>query len=152
MKDALRTLRDIHGDDVVPHILYMIENCPAMKLDEVKNVFKIPDIVLTGTHSRCDTLTEFLKGDANHYLVMKHGFGDPFRKLTDPSVRLHGEILTEPTEHTKLRNAFTIHSFQGDTVIEPTKLFIDIHNIRHPADIYTAASRIQNWDQIILIS
>lgn len=149
-KTALRKLRDEHPDNIVPHILYMLQNLPVMTLDEVKQTYSVPDIVLTGTKKACAAWTDHLLSDTNHHLVMRHDFGDPFRKLTDPTVHLHGEILSEATPYTEIRNAFTIHSFQGITIKEPTKLFIDIENIHHPADIYTAVSRIQSISQIIL--
>jgi hypothetical protein len=149
-KNALRELRDIHPENIVPHIVFMLKHLPVMSLAEVKETYKVPDIVLTGTKKACAAWTEHLMSDTNHHLVTSHAFGDPFRKLTDPSIHLHGEILTEPTPNTEIRNAFTIHSFQGITIKEPTKLFIDIENIYHPADIYTAVSRIQSISQIIL--
>jgi hypothetical protein len=149
-KNELRELRRKHPNNIVPHILFMLDRLPYMTLPQVKEAYKVPDIVLTGTKKACSAWTEYLMSDNNHHLVMKHDFGDPFRKMTDPNVRLHGEILTEPTPNTEVRNAFTIHSFQGETIKEPTKLFIDIENIMNPADIYTAVSRVQSISQIVL--
>ena len=49
------------------------------------------------------------------------------------------------------QNAFTIHSFQGLTIKDPEKLYIDLNNIFCARQIYTALSRVQKLEQIFII-
>jgi hypothetical protein len=111
------------------------------------------DYILTGTHSRVDVFTDLLKGEKNHYLVIKHGFDDVGKRLASvPNTYLSGEILDkEIPGRTKMVHAFTVHSFQGSTIPIDKKCFVDITNLKAIEDIYTAVSRIRTLSQLYII-
>jgi hypothetical protein len=90
----------------------------------------------------------------NKYLCIKHTADDVYKKLDGVQRDLKGEILydiEEPTGKYELRHAFTIHSFQGITVKNPSRLFIDTKHIFCPRQLYTALSRVERLEQIYLL-
>ena len=64
----------------------------------------------------------------------------------------NGEIVFEkiPNAGCEIRHGFTVHSIQGETATN--KLYIDVTGIRDLRMLYTALSRAQYLDQIILIN
>lgn len=114
------------------------------------------DYILTGTNERMKFFTHRLLNEdptKNHYLVMRHSMTDVFNKIKGEEGFLHGELVRhdQAEGRTEPRHAFTVHSFQGITIEEPKKCFIDIMDLAYPQDIYTAISRVQNINQIHLI-
>lgn len=124
-----------------------------ISIDAIKGNYDM-DYVLTGTHSRVNTFTDLLRGDNNHYLVLKHGFEDVGKRLASvPNTYLSGEILDkELPGRTKLVHAFTVHSFQGSTIPVNKKCFVDISSLKALEDIYTAISRIRSLSQLYIIN
>ena len=64
----------------------------------------------------------------------------------------NGELVYEKPDdkvNYELRHGYTIHSIQGETAKD--KLFIEMNNMRSLRMLYTAFSRAQYLEQIILI-
>jgi len=141
-KQSLKTIKD-----------YIRSIAPVIKIEDLKANYDM-DYVLTGTHSRVDVFTDLLKGEKNHFLVLKHGFEDVGKRLANvPNTYLTGEILdTELPGRTKLVHGFTVHSFQGSTIPVNKKCFVDISSLKAIEDIYTAVSRIRTIKQLYIIN
>lgn len=131
---------------------YIKSVVPKISLQELKATYNL-DYVLTGTHSRVDVFTDLLKGEKNHYLVLKHGFEDVGKRLASvPNTYLSGEILDkELPGRTKLVHAFTVHSFQGSTIPIDKKCFVDLSTLKALEDVYTAISRVRSIKQLYII-
>jgi len=114
------------------------------------------DWVLCSTTESDDSQTKYYTNllTGNKYLCIKHTADDVYKKLDGVQRDLKGEILydiEEPTGKYELRHAFTIHSFQGITVKNPSRLFIDTKHIFCPRQLYTALSRVERLEQIYLL-
>ena len=132
---------------------YIMKTVKTISIQELKSLYHL-DYVLTGTHSKKDMYTAYLKNDtANHYIVEKHCLNDIYAKIANPtSAYLHGEIITEPIPgRTALTHAFTVHSFQGTTIPVEKKCFVDIYGLSAMQDIYTAISRVRTIGQLYII-
>jgi hypothetical protein len=141
-KQSMKTIND-----------YIRSNTISIELADLKANYDL-DYVLTGTHARVSVFTDLLKGEKNHYLVMKHGFEDVGKRLASvPNTYLSGEILDkEVTGRTKLVHAFTVHSFQGSTIPINKKCFVDLSTLKAVEDIYTAISRVRSVKQLYIIN
>lgn len=95
--------------------------------------------------------------DGEKYKCVRHTKEDIYKKLDGYEAYLNGEIIIDLNEDDKKlkrfekQNAFTIHSFQGLTIKDPDKLYIDLNNIFCARQIYTALSRVQKLEQIYII-
>jgi hypothetical protein len=125
-------------------------------VEKLSDIVYDKDFILTGTNERVRHFTEKLLSEdesKNHYLVMRHNMLDVFTKLAGKEAVLHGELVDAPIPgRTEPRHAFTVHSFQGITIKEPKRCYIDIMHLSLVQDIYTAVSRIQSISQIHLIN
>jgi hypothetical protein len=132
---------------------YIKSMVPQITTDHLKETYAL-DYVLTGTHAKVNYFTEVLKGEKNHYLVLKHGFEDVGKRLASvPNTYLTGEILDkEIPGRTKLVHAFTVHSFQGSTIPVDKKCFVDLSTLKAVEDIYTAISRVRSITQLYIIN
>ena len=104
------------------------------------------------TKSQTEYYTNLLKG--KKYLCVKHDRTQIYNKLNGLAASLVGEIsydLIKPSKRYELRDAFTIHGFQGITIKEPEKLYIDTNYIFCARQLYTALSRVEHLKQIHLI-
>jgi len=111
------------------------------------------DTVLCSTIKSDDSqvkyYTELLNG--KKYICVQHSQKELENKLQgDLSVVLKGDIVIdiEPTKKYERRDAFTIHSYQGKTIKNPSKLFINTSRVFCPRQLYTAVSRVEYLDQI----
>lgn len=105
-----------------------------------------------GDESQTKYYTELLKGDK--YLCVKHSKNEIYTKLNGGNACLQGEIIHDLEKISKRfekRHGFTIHSFQGITIKNPQRLFIDTNKIFTPRQLYTALSRVEHLGQIFLI-
>ncbi len=102
-------------------------------------------------NSQTDYYTKTLKG--NKYLCVKHSAEHIYQRLQGKEIALKGDIKRgEITEKRyEKREAFTIHSFQGITIKNPDRLFIDLNRIFSPRQLYTALSRAEYREQVYLI-
>lgn len=114
------------------------------------------DWVLCSTTNNDDSQTKYytnlLKGEK--YLCVNHNRNDIYKKLNGQKADLKGEILyniIEPTKKYEIRHAFSIHSFQGITIKNPSRLFIDTNKIFCSRQLYTALSRVERIEQIFLL-
>jgi hypothetical protein len=150
-----RVMRDlVDKGDLMEMKLFLLHR---FKVEKLKDISYDKDFILTGTNARMHHYTkELLSEDEskNHWLVKRHNMSDVFAKYKGEAAYLHGELVDSPDMapgRTEPRHAFTVHSFQGITIKEPKKCFIDIMNLGSVQDIYTAISRVENIDQIHLI-
>jgi ATP-dependent exoDNAse (exonuclease V) alpha subunit len=96
------------------------------------------DLIICSTHSTKDVYTEKYKHLEKYYV------------LQSDRIYGRGEIYFEkPNAKCEIRHAYTIHSIQGETA--KGKLFINIQKIYNAQMLYTAISRAEYLDNIILI-
>jgi hypothetical protein len=62
-----------------------------------------------------------------------------------------GFISFIPLDNYKKRGSFTCHSFQGQTIEPPTKVFISINDLFEWSMLYTAISRARKFDQLVFV-
>jgi hypothetical protein len=108
--------------------------------------------ITNGENSQTEYYTKLLNG--NKYRCVKHTTDDVYKRLEGKTAFLTGEIvydLDNPNKRFEKQDAFTIHGFQGKTIKDPDRLFIDLNNIFCSRQLYTALSRVENLNQIYLI-
>ena len=104
------------------------------------------------TKSQTEYYTKLLEGEK--YLCIKHNKEQIYNKLNGfPESYLVGEIAYDiiPNKRFEKRHGFTIHGFQGITIKNPERLFIDTKNIFCARQLYTALSRVEYLDQIHIL-
>jgi hypothetical protein len=110
-------------------------------------------VSLTKTEkSQTKYYTDLLKG--NKYICISHSKDDVYKRLNGKEAYLTGDIIYDMNKDIKRfikQDAYTIHGFQGKTIYEPYRLFIDLKYIFCPRQLYTALSRVEYLDQIYLI-
>jgi hypothetical protein len=126
-------------------IKYFKKENRIISIEELKKIYDINDMILTGTNNLKDAYTEIFKGKFE------------MKKLYITSNSRHysnGEILITndkpPGVSSEERYCYTTHSIQGETAYD--KVFIDISRIFDERMFYTALSRAMYFDQIYLIS
>jgi hypothetical protein len=85
----------------------------------------------------------------------KHTTTDIRKKLEGKDIRLNGEITYDkPEDDNKYVEtaSYTIHSFQGETIKSPSKLFLDRNYLFTPDQLYTAISRVEYLHQIYIVN
>ena len=108
--------------------------------------------VIEGKNSQVDYYSNLLQG--KKYKCVRHSVGELYKKLNGQSAHLNGEIMIDlPKESAKYKrqDAFTIHSFQGITIKDGDKMFIDTNRMFCPRQMYTAISRVEYLNQVHLI-
>ena len=108
--------------------------------------------ITNGKKSQTEKYTKLLNG--NKYICKKHTTDDVYKRLEGKDAFLTGDIvydLEKPLKRFQKQDAFTIHGFQGKTIKDPQRLFIDLNNIFCSRQLYTALSRVENLNQIYLI-
>ena len=137
LKELLLWLRQnikSNHQDVIQYCSNIIQSITVPKLQEI---YKVNDIVLSGTNNMKDKYTELLKGDK--YIITKRN--EMFNR---------GDIVfTKPNATYELRHGYTVHSIQGETFKE--NIFIDITTMITNKLVYTAISRAEYLSQIYLI-
>jgi hypothetical protein len=113
----------------------------VLTLDDVKQNYKVEDMILSGTNANKDYITNMFPGMPKYY-------------ITD-NTRLHqnGEIVIgEKPQDCKceIRHCFTTHSIQGETAEH--KLYIDSSTMFDSRMFYTAISRARKLSQIYLFN
>ena len=160
-KQACRDIIDASPNDFTPLREFLLSRIDVERFETIKPLYTSAltaqdlDYILTGTNERVEFFTkELLHETKNHYLVKYHSDGDIGAKIKDPTkVFLHGEIIYESLgKKTEPRHAFTVHSFQGITIKDPKRLYVDIFRLGRPQDFYTAISRVESLSQIHLIA
>ena len=147
-------------------IKYTIENFKDrfIKEEKLKNNYNYKkDWVLVSTTNETEKnkmpQTKYYNQllDGEKYKCVRHTKEDIYKKLDGYDAYLNGDIIIDLNEDDKKlkrfekQNAFTIHSFQGLTIKDPEKLYIDLNNIFCARQIYTALSRVQKLEQIFII-
>lgn len=110
-----------------------------INLDKLKEIYKIEDMILTGTKKSRIEYTEYFK-DLKKYYV-----------LNTSRTHSNGDIIISDIQppSSEIRHAYTVHSIQGETA--QNKLFIDMSKMWDNTMIYTALSRAKYLNQIYLI-
>jgi hypothetical protein len=118
---------------------YVKEMFQKINNDQVKEMYKIDDMILSRSHKIKDTYTEMFK-DMEKWYVTKN-----------TRMFKNGEIIigNKPDTTCEIRHAYTIHSIQGETAEH--KLFINMENRYDSRLLYTAISRARKANQIYLI-
>jgi hypothetical protein len=140
-----QVLRDMIEQDVPKNEMnrWVVDQFTELKriitLDELKQKYKVEDMILSGTNANKDFITNMFPDMKKYY-------------ITD-NTRLHqnGEIVIgEKPQDCKceLRNCFTTHSIQGETA--EYNLYIDSSTMFDSRMFYTAISRARRLDQIFL--
>lgn len=108
--------------------------------------------VTNGEKSQTDYYSKLLKG--KKYICKTHTKDDVHRRLNDIDAYLNGDIAydIQPSKRFIQQDAFTIHGFQGKTIKNPERLFIDLKHIFCSRQLYTALSRVECLNQIYLIN
>ena len=116
---------------------YFINN--TITDNEVKQLYKIEDMILSRSHNIKDNYTEMFK-DMEKYSITKNS---RFFK--------NGDIIIgeKPDADCEIRHSYTIHSIQGETCY--TKLFINVDKEYDGRLLYTALSRATKLEQIYLV-
>jgi hypothetical protein len=119
---------------------YVKNSFNRISLDELKQNYKINDMILCRKHESKDAYTENFKYLNKWYIT------------TNTKDYKNGDILIcdeKPKTTAEIRHAFTIHSIQGETA--PDKLYIDYSTNYAPRVLYTAISRAKKYNQIYFI-
>lgn len=116
----------------------------AITVDELKEKYKIDDMILTGTNNLKDYYTKLFTG--------KYGNKDKYYVKENNRLWSNGDIVIgeKPIKTScEVRHAFTTHSIQGETA--KFKLFIDSSKMFESRMFFTAISRASYIEQIYLI-
>ena len=112
----------------------------VVKGDTLEAMYKIEDMILTGTNELKDYYTQLFPTLQKYYVSENN------------RLYCNGDIVTgEKPEATQceLRHAFTTHSIQGETATN--NLFIDSSRMFDSRMFYTAISRAKTLQQIYII-
>ena len=141
----LKMLKDYVSEQFTNHIDYT----------QLYTVYEDGDYAIVSTREQAQIITNAMKTKLkNRWICEKHSPQDLTNALKGLSVDLHGTIKVQdecPSSNYKLSHAFTIHSFQGKTIPYPHKIFIDMNRIFNYQQLYTALSRGQKYEQIVLL-
>ena len=115
----------------------------VINISELKQMYNINDMILSGTNAVKDFYTDLFKGkfDVDKYYITENN-----------RLYCNGDIVIgAKPENTKCeeRHCFTTHSIQGETASH--KLFIDSSKMFDSRMFYTAISRAKTLDQIYII-
>jgi hypothetical protein len=115
-----------------------------IKKKDVYDSYSEKDFILANTHKYVNHWTDAFVGqfEKEQYLIKKNS--KDFK---------NGDVIwaEEKPSSAEIRYAFTVHQFQGETVKEGHKLFIDLRYSFLPQMIYTAISRAESIEQIYLV-
>jgi hypothetical protein len=141
--------------DLLKIVDYHIPQENKHSVENIKNLYNNNDTILVSTingeNNQVDYYTNLFK-HLPKYMCINHTFTDVEKRMNgDESIILTGEITHIEQPRTELKHAFTIHSTQGITIKNPNKLFIDVNRIFDYQQLYTAISRVEYLDQIIII-
>lgn len=136
----LRTMiksTEITGEEMIKYVKEYIKDSIINK-DKLKTLYKIEDMILTGTKLSRDDYTDMFKDLKKYYVEETTRFyskGDIFIDEEPPS--------------SIIRHGYTTHSIQGETAHH--NLYIDLNGMWDRRMLYTALSRAKYLNQIYLI-
>jgi hypothetical protein len=144
IKQALRDMieQDVPKNEINRWVVdQFTELQRIVTLDELKQKYKVEDMILSGTNANKDFITQLFPDMKKYY-------------ITD-NTRLHqnGEIVIgEKPQNCKceIRHCFTTHSIQGETA--EYNLYIDSSTMFDSRMFYTAISRARRLNQIYLFN
>jgi hypothetical protein len=138
--EQLRTMiksTEITGEEMIKYVKEYIKDSIINK-DKLKTLYKIEDMILTGTKLSRDDYTNMFKDLKKYYVEETTRFyskGDIFIDEEPPS--------------SIIRHGYTTHSIQGETAHH--NLYIDLNGMWDRRMLYTALSRAKYLNQIYLI-
>lgn len=140
---------------------HVMENFKDRKIsvEELKKMYnyKTDWILCSTTDTAKESQTKHYSDmfEGNKYLCTSHTRTHIYKRLAGENIPLKGNVVIDPKKEDldrfEKRHAYTIHSFQGVTVKNPSKLFIDSKKIFSSRQMYTAISRVEYLDQIYII-
>jgi hypothetical protein len=128
---------EITGAEMIKYVKEYIKDNIINK-DKLKTLYKIEDMILTGTKVSRDDYTDMFKDLKKYYVEETSRFyskGDIF--------------IDEEPPKSIIRHGFTTHSIQGETAHH--NLYIDLNGMWDRRMLYTALSRAKYLNQIYLI-
>jgi hypothetical protein len=128
---------EITGEEMIKYVKEYIKDSIINK-DKLKTLYKIEDMILTGTKLSRDDYTNMFKDLKKYYVEETTRFyskGDIFIDEEPPS--------------SIIRHGYTTHSIQGETAHH--NLYIDLNGMWDRRMLYTALSRAKYLNQIYLI-
>jgi hypothetical protein len=132
---------------------YIFDNYTKIKFENIKD-YSVEDIILC-SRTRCNVEGHKSSCNCNGKNFSSEWnlkFGDTkFKCLERGNGLFNGSIVYEKPYNIKyeIRHGFTIHSVQGKTY--KNKIYIDSRNLFSSTMGYTAISRAEYWDQIIIV-
>jgi len=115
-----------------------------VSITELKEKYKIEDMILTGNNIFKDYFTSLFSGKFNK---------EKYYITENNRLYSNGEIIISEAKpeniRSEIRHSFTTHSIQGETAHK--NLYIDINNMFDPRMAYTAISRAKTLEQIFFI-
>jgi hypothetical protein len=129
---------ELTTEEINNYVIDKLKN-NIINLDKLKEIYKIEDMILTGTKKSRIEYTEYFK-DLKKYYV-----------LNTSRTHSNGDIIISDIQppSSEIRHAYTVHSIQGETA--QNNLFIDMSKMWDNTMIYTALSRAKYLNQIYLI-
>jgi hypothetical protein len=129
---------ELTTEEINNYVIDKLKN-NIINLDKLKEIYKIEDMILTGTKKSRIEYTGYFK-DLKKYYV-----------LNTSRAYSNGDIIISDIQppSSEIRHAYTVHSIQGETA--QNKLFIDMSKMWDNTMIYTALSRAKYLNQIYLI-
>lgn len=128
---------EITNEEIIKYVKEYIKD-NIINIDKLKNLYKIEDMILTGTKQSRDDYTDIFKDLKKYYVEETTRFyskGDIF--------------IDEEPPKSIIRHGFTTHSIQGETA--HYNLYIDLNGMWDRRMLYTALSRAKYLNQIYLI-
>lgn len=139
--EKLRNLieeNELTTEEINNYVIDTLKN-NIINLDKLKEMYKIEDMILTGTKKSRIEYTDYFKDLKKYYI------------LNTSRSYSNGDIIIDDIQPpgSEIRHAYTVHSIQGETA--QNNLFIDMSKMWDNTMIYTALSRAKYLNQIYLI-
>jgi hypothetical protein len=126
-------------------INYFKEEKKIINSEELKKIYDLNDMILSGTNEIKDKYTEIFKGN---FEMKKLYITSNNRQYSNGEIIITNE--NPKGVSSEERYCYTTHSIQGETAYD--KIFIDINKMFDERMFYTALSRAMYLEQIFLIS
>ena len=144
LSKIIKDMRD--SIDKMKGVSEMLDQFQQITEEELTKIYKITDTYISYTNKTANKATQILSklNDDKRY-VMKKCVGD---KNTGDVIITDGKCPNGG----KLSNCNTVHSFQGVSVKEPIKLFINRDVGRDTRVAHTAVGRAESMEQIYIVN
>lgn len=117
----------------------------TLSFAQLQNQYRVQDMILAGTNAVKQIYTDAFVGK----------FSEEKWYIEETStIYSHGQIVisaVKPNTKCEARHCYTVHSIQGETLPNDSKLYIDVSKMFDPRMFYTAISRARRLDQVHLV-